>query len=293
MATIKKASRKQVKIKLGYAGPAGSGKTMSSLLTAHGLCGDWSKILLIDTENGSGELYSHLGDYNVISLTPPFSPEAYVDAIQTAEQAGMLVIIVDSVSQEWEGKGGIIETHSNMTGNSFTNWGKITPRHNRFVEAILQSNCHVICTMRTKTDYVLVEKNGKQVPEKVGLKAITREGWEYDLTVVFDLDIKQQATASKDRTGLFMNKPQFVPGEEIGVMIKQWCDTGVDAPDPLETAISGMYACQDISAVQECWRSNKLYQTNNRFIAAKDAMKLKLSPEKSEDIVGELNAAGK
>jgi len=230
MSTIRKASRHQVKIKLGFAGPAGSGKTMSSLLTAYGLCNDWNKILLIDTENGSGELYSNLGEYNVITLTPPFTPESYIEAIKDAESAGMEVIIVDSVSHEWEGKGGILETHSNMTGNSFTNWGKVTPRHNKFVEAILQSKCHVICTLRTKTDYVLVEKNGKQVPEKVGLKAITREGWEYDLTVVFDLDMKQQATTSKDRTNMFMNKPQFLPSAETGKQILKWCQTGSITP---------------------------------------------------------------
>lgn len=236
MAIIKKASRQKVKIKLGYAGPAGSGKTMSSLLTAFGLCNKWEKILLIDTENGSGELYSNLGPYNVISLQSPFSPESYIDAINTAEDAGMEVIIIDSVSHEWDAKGGILETHTNMTGNSFTNWGKVTPRHNKFVEAILQSKCHVICTLRTKTDYVLVEKNGKQVPEKVGLKAITREGWEYDLTIVFDLDMKQQATTSKDRSDMFMNKPQFTPSAATGKLIKKWCDEGIaDPAKPVES----------------------------------------------------------
>ena len=167
MATlIKKASRQKVKIKLGFAGPAGSGKTMSALFTAYGLCGDWNKVLLIDSENGSGELYSNLGDYNVISLQPPFTPESYIEAIHAAESAGMEVIIIDSVSHEWEGKGGILETHSNMTGNSFTNWGKVTPRHNKFVESILQSKCHVICTLRTKTDLFWLKKTGSKFLKK-------------------------------------------------------------------------------------------------------------------------------
>lgn len=300
MATIKKASRRQVKIKLGFSGPAGAGKTMSALLTAHGLCDDWNKILLIDTENGSGELYSNLGDYNVITLSPPFTPESYVDAIKTSEAAGMEVIIIDSVSAEWEGKGGLLETHSAMSGNSFTNWGKITPRHNKFIESILQSKCHVICTLRTKTDYVLVEKNGKQVPEKVGLKAITREGWEYDLTLVFDLDIKQNATASKDRTNLFMNKPQFVPSEETGKLIKQWCESGIDVVppvDPIASAIAEMLSVTTIDELQTKWRQCKQYQTNATFIAAKDQMKVKLTPgisettipAKNEDLVGEMH----
>lgn len=284
MAIIKKASRQKVKIKLGYAGTAGSGKTMSSLLTAFGLCNDWNKILLIDTENGSGELYSSLGEYNVISLSPPFTPESYIEAIKEAENAGMEVIIIDSVSHEWEGKGGILETHSNMSGNSFTNWSKLTPRHNNFVEAILQSKCHIICTLRTKTDYVLVEKNGKQVPEKVGMKAITREGWEYDLTIVFDLDIRQQATTSKDRTALFMNKPQFTPSANTGKLIRQWCETGVESkPNPnLSFAIAAMYAAPTVSDVQAVWKGNKALQSVPAFVKAKDDMKIKLSIDNKE-----------
>jgi len=278
MSTIRKASRHQVKIKLGFAGPAGSGKTMSSLLTAYGLCNDWNKILLIDTENGSGELYSNLGEYNVITLTPPFTPESYIEAIKDAEAAGMEVIIVDSVSHEWEGKGGILETHSNMTGNIFTNWGKVTPRHNKFVEAILQSKCHVICTLRTKTDYVLVEKNGKQVPEKVGLKAITREGWEYDLTVVFDLDMKQQATTSKDRTNMFMNKPQFLPSAETGKQILKWCQTGIEATNgklPTNNQSADFYEVwqKEVSAMSNKSNLMELYNHHKPTIMEDEKLK--------------------
>lgn len=296
MATIKKASRQKVKIKLGYAGPAGAGKTMSSLLTAFGLCGNWDKVLLIDTENGSGELYSDLGNYNVISLAPPFTPESYVDAIKLAEQSGAEVIIIDSVSHEWEGKGGILETHSNMTGNSFTNWGKLTPRHNKFVESILQSNCHVICTLRTKTDYVLVEKNGKQVPEKVGLKAITREGWEYDLTVVFDLDIKQQATSSKDRTNMFMNKPQFTPSPSTGQLIRNWCETGVEQPPTitLPEALSRVAAATTIDSLRVLKaKLTKEVLADDTFIKAATEKFKTLQPApgmKNEDLVNILNS---
>src|SRR5213075_24314 len=108
-------------------------------------------------------------------------------------------------SHEWEGIGGILETHGNMMGNSYTNWSKLTPRHNSFVQHILQSPAHVIGTIRAKQDYVLSEKNGKQVPEKVGLKGVTRDGMDYEFTLVFDIDIKHNASASKDRTGLFMD----------------------------------------------------------------------------------------
>jgi len=223
---LRKAERTQAKIKLGLQGPSGSGKTYSALLVAFGLVDDWTKVAVIDTENHSADLYAHLGNYNVLSLEKPFNPERYIEAIETCERAGMEVIIIDSISQEWEGSGGILQIHSQMTGNSFTNWNKVTPRHNAFVQKILQSKCHVITTIRSKQDYVLTEKNGKYVPEKVGLKGVTREGMDYELTVVFDLDIKHNATASKDRTGLFMDKPSWVITESTGKRILAWCKAG-------------------------------------------------------------------
>ena len=92
----------------------------------------------------------------------------------------MEVIIIDSISHEWEGSGGILDIHAGMAGNSFTNWGKLTPRHNAFIQTILQTNKHIIGTIRSKQDYVLNEKNGKQVPEKVGLKGELAGGQRLD-----------------------------------------------------------------------------------------------------------------
>jgi len=228
---LKQAQRKQVKIKLGIQGPSGSGKTYSSLLLANGLVTDWSKIAVIDTENNSSHLYSHLGDYKVLSLSAPFAPERYIQAIETCEKAGMEVIIIDSISQEWEGTGGILEIHNKMTGNSFTNWHKVTPRHNAFIQKMLQSPAHIIATIRSKQDYVLSDKNGKMVPEKVGLKGITRDGVDYELTMVFDIDIKHFSTVSKDRTGLYVDKPAFLISQATGKRIKNWCNQGISIND--------------------------------------------------------------
>lgn len=243
-----KAERKQAVIKLAIQGPSGSGKTYSSLLLAFGLVGNWNQIAVIDTENNSSHLYSHLGSYNVLSLSEPFPPERYIEAIETCEKAGMKVIIIDSISQEWEGSGGIIETHGNMAGNSFTNWNRMTPRHNAFVQRILQSPCHIISTIRSKQDYVLTDKNGKMVPEKVGLKGITRDGMDYEFTIVFDLDIKHQATASKDRTGLFSNPLPFTLTEQTGNRIKVWC-LGEDLIKNVELQIKDAKNVQDLRAI--------------------------------------------
>jgi len=225
---LQTASRKKAKIRLGLQGPSGSGKTMGALLTAYGIFNDWSKISVIDTENHSADLYAHIGNYNVLSMSAPFTPEKYIQAIEVCEKAGMEVVIIDSVTHEWEY---LIDYHSSLQGNSFTNWGKITPRHNEFVQKILQSPCHVICTVRTKQDYVLQEKNGKMVPEKVGLKSVQRDGLEYEFTLVFDLDMKNHATASKDRTGLFFGKPENKLSIETGKLIKDWCNTSISVED--------------------------------------------------------------
>lgn len=225
---LQQAQRKKSRIKLGIQGPSGSGKTFSSLLLAFGMVKEWNKIAVIDTENHSADLYAHLGGYNVLPIEAPFSPEKYIEAIRNCISAGMEVIIIDSISHEWEGSGGILDTHSQMTGNSFTAWAKLTPRHNAFVQEILQSTVHIIATMRAKQDYVLNDKNGKMVPEKVGMKSVTREGMDYEFTLVFDLDIKHNATASKDRTALFMDKPEFKISTVTGKQILEWCESGID-----------------------------------------------------------------
>jgi hypothetical protein len=242
---IIKAQGKQAVIKMAIQGPSGSGKTYSSLLIAYGLVGDWDKIAVVDTENNSSHLYSHLGNFNVLSLLEPFSPERYMEAIETCEKAGMKVIIIDSISQEWEGNGGIIETHGNMAGNSFTNWNKVTPRHNAFVQKMLQSQCHIIASIRSKQDYVLTDKNGKMVPEKVGLKGVTRDGMDYEFTIVLDVDIKHQATASKDRTGLFINPLPFLINESTGNKIKIWC-LGEDLMKNVELQIASANTIQEL-----------------------------------------------
>ena len=195
METLRVSSKRQAKIKMALQGCAGSGKTYSALLLAYGLTKDWSKVAVIDSENGSADLYANLGAYNVLPIND-YSPETYIEAINICENAGMEVIIIDSISHCWDY---LLEYHAGLMGNSFVNWGKVTPRQTAFIQRILKSRCHIICTMRTKQDYVLNERNGKMVPEKVGLKAVMRDGVDYEFTIVLDLDLKHHSVASKDR----------------------------------------------------------------------------------------------
>ena len=124
MLNIRPSTRKQAKIKLALQGCAGSGKTYSALLLAYGMTSDWSKIAVIDSENGSADLYAHLGTYNVVSLGGDYSPENYIEAITLCENAGMEVIIVDSISQCWDY---LLDFHAGLQGNSFANWARLHP----------------------------------------------------------------------------------------------------------------------------------------------------------------------
>ncbi|MFB0847299.1 AAA family ATPase [Paenibacillus oleatilyticus] len=228
---IRKAERKKAKLRLGISAPSGAGKTYSSLLIAYGITGDWEKIGLIDTENGSGDLYAHLGDYMVLQLEAPYTPERYVKAIKAFEQAGVSVIIIDSLSHAWAGSGGALEmVDSSMAAqkNKFAAWRDVTPKHNELVEAMLQSKCHIIATMRSKTEYVLEEdEKGKKVPKKVGMAPIQRDGMEYEFTVMLDMAHNHVASASKDRTSLF-DSQYFKPNEDMGKKLLEWLETGVD-----------------------------------------------------------------
>lgn len=228
---IRRAERKKAKLRVGMSGPAGSGKTYSALLVARGLSTAWEKILLIDTENGSGELYSDLGAYNVITLEAPFTPERYIEAVQAAEAAGMETIVIDSVSHEWDGPGGVLEANerlanSKFKGNTWAAWSETTPRHRRFIDALVTSKCHIITTARAKTDTIQTED--KKI-KKVGLKEIQREGFEYELTVNFTLDRDgHYALASKDRTGLFIHRDPFLITRETGEELLAWSDSGAE-----------------------------------------------------------------
>ncbi|MEZ5003945.1 MAG: AAA family ATPase [Chitinophagales bacterium] len=242
---LRQSERRQAKIKIALQAPSGAGKTYSALLLAYGLINDWNKIAIIDTENGSADLYAHLGEYQVLSIKPPYSPERYIQAIELCEKAKVECIIIDSISHGWDF---LLDYHASLTGNSFTNWAKITPRQKRMIDKILQTGIHVIATMRTKQDYVLNQKDGKYLPEKVGLKAIQRDGVDYEFTTVFDIDINHFAKVSKDRTGMFNDQPEFIITPETGNQILKWCNSGVNIQD-IKAKIKASKTLEELVAI--------------------------------------------
>jgi len=183
---------------------------------------------MIDTESGRGELYGNDFDYDIVTMSAPYLADKYIAAIKAAEEAGYDNIIIDSLSHAWAGSGGALDQQGKIVdsgkANSFTAWRTITPVHNSLVDAIIGSKCHVIATMRAKSEHI-VEKddNGRTTVRKVGLAPVQRDGMEYEFTVVFDIDKSHYVSASKDSTKLFDGK--FLKlDESLGQSLKTWLE---------------------------------------------------------------------
>lgn len=234
MFTIQKATRKNVSIKVALMSPSGGGKTYSSLRLATGMAkelermnGKKSRIIMINTEGARGYYYANEFDYEVVDINPPYNPEKFIQAIQFVEREGADIIIMDSTSHEWEGKGGCLELHT-QAGGRYQDWAKVTPRHEQFIEAMAKSPVHIIATMRGKDKYELEkDDNGKTTVNKLGLGAKQREGFEYEFTCTFTIDQRTNlATSQKDNTHIFEEDLAVVLTEEHGRRLVQWANSG-------------------------------------------------------------------
>jgi hypothetical protein len=244
--TFKKAERTQARLKIALTGPSGSGKTFSGLLIANGI---GKRIAVIDTENKSASLYAGMEkgpiagiEFDILEIDPPYTIAKYVEAIEAAEKDKYDVLIIDSISHAWAGEGGLLDKKTALDSrpntNSYTNWAPITKEHELFKARLLNSDLHLICTMRSKQDYVLeINAKGKSAPKKVGLAPIQRDGMEYEFTTVLDLAMDHNAIASKDRTGLFDGQV-FKPSTETGVKIMKWLKAGKPVPKPAAAPLS-------------------------------------------------------
>ena len=234
MVQIRKARRSATKLRLLLTGPSGAGKTWGALQIAKGMGG---KTVVIDTEEGSSDLYDHLHDFDVIDLRPPFSPERYIEAIKAAEEAGYEVIVIDSVTHCWSGPGGCLEiledvAKAQFRGNTWSAFSVITPRWRAFVDAILRSPAHVICCGRSKTETAQVDDHGKKKVAKLGMKLEARDGLEFEFTCVLDLiHDGHYATVSKDRTGLFAGDPKPIT-PATGERLAAWLAGGTPTVTP-------------------------------------------------------------
>lgn len=225
MSLFQPATRTAVKLKLGIAGPSGAGKTYSALRLAMGLTNN-GKVALIDTENASASLYADKFGFCTANMTAPFIVPKFIKAIDEAVAAGFDCLIIDSISTEWQE---LLQEKerldTNPKANQYTNWGPITKKHEDFKRAFVQAPIHIIACMRSKQDYILQERNGKQVPVKVGMAPVQRDGFEYECSVVFDIQMDHCAQATKDRSGLFDGE-YFQITEDTGLLLREWLQKG-------------------------------------------------------------------
>lgn len=230
MSLFRKATKEQAKARIALIGPAGSGKTMTALKVA-GVLADGGNIAVIDTERGSASKYADITGFDVCELGT-HAPDDYVKVIEEAAKAGYGVLIIDSLSHAWSGKGGALEIVDKVaarsrSGNTYTAWREVTPMHNRLVNAILNYPGHVIATMRAKTEYVLEETSrGTKVPKKVGMAPVQREGVDYEFDIVGEIDTRHVLVVTKSRCADLSDEVIEKPGAEFGERIKAWLTDG-------------------------------------------------------------------
>lgn len=252
----KPASRKGQFARIALDGPTGSGKTWTALQFARVFAGPDGKVLLIDTERGSSQLYADLYDFDVIEWEPPYDPrELRVE--MKSYQDDYAAIVVDSATHFWMGEGGTLDIKDaaaarSFKGNDFAGWQEATPAQNDLVDAFVTTGAHVIVTMRSKMEYVLDEKNR---PVKVGLAPVQRAGLEYEFTLVGDLDLQHHLTVNKSRYDRVSDKV-FKHGHsiELAEQMAEWLSTA----EPWATAAQADDLRRRIRAISPLEARNEL-----------------------------------
>lgn len=235
---LQTAAKKQTKIRIGLMGKSGTGKTYSALLLAYGICKDWDKIALIDTEQESASLYSQLGPFSTVQIGAPYHPSRYFEAIDLCEESGKEVIIIDSLSNEWAGEGGVVE----QLNKPF--YEEVLREHRCLLSQITNSSAHVICTLRSKQKLIRIKKGNDKCWQLMEMP-IQQEGIEYPFTTVLSLDNRHQFHVVKDRSNLFNGKEPKPLEVDHGLFLSNWCKNGEPyIPDDLQQRIN---SCQSVS----------------------------------------------
>jgi len=262
---FKRATKKTARARVALIGPAGSGKTFTALAIGHYL---GNRVALIDTEHGSASKYAlpegvtreQRPDLFPFDVLEPqnFSPATYVESIEAAEEAGFDVLIIDSLSHAWMGKGGALEqvdqaAKRSNSGNTFNAWRDVTPQHNALVEAMLACKAHLIVTMRTKTEYVIEEnERGKKAPRKIGLAPVQRDGLEYEFDVTADLDLENNMLIGKTRCSALKGRVFNKAGQDVANILKDWLSDGAVAGlSPVEEFLGAFRVCASLTEADE------------------------------------------
>lgn len=275
------ANRDDILIRAGFCGPAGSGKTWTTLLVGTLLAEllNLGSVWVIDSENRSSLKYAHSKKtgrgfrFKVVPLpAEDCSPKIYMDALQYCEDQGAKIIIIDSLSHAWNGTNGVLEQIDRLTTrsrskNAFTEgWREMTPVQNRLIQRILRSPAHILLTLRAKVDWLVADENGKKVPTKVGMAPIQREGLDYEPDLMFDLSVPEnRAIVSKTRCDRIGPGEVFdKPGWELALRLAEWVHDD-DLPRTIDEAVARAIA-KGVSAGGQGNRTDQRQQ----YAAARD-----------------------
>jgi hypothetical protein len=222
---IRTASRQKAFIKVALTGITGAGKTRGALEIASA----FKKPIMIDSENGSGELYSHLYPYDYIRIQPPFTPAKYVEAIEAAVANGNDFLIIDSLSHAWKY---VLDYKDGLDASNpkagFANWRKAKKLFDETMTALLQSPIHICACMREKSEYTeSFDSRGTKHMNKTGTTPIAEPDLEFEFTTCWKVDRSHQATATKDRTEIWDVATPFTITRRTGEQLIAWMNGGV------------------------------------------------------------------
>lgn len=241
MVGFAKAVKRDAKGRVALVGPSGSGKSYTMLLLARFLAGPSGKIAAIDTEHGSLSKYADLFDFDGDEPTIT-SADYFIKQLDAAEKAGYAVFCCDSLSHFWMGAGGALEFVDEKAkvggrGDSFAGWKAFRPHERAMVDRMIASPCHVICTMRTQTEYVEeTNERGKKVRRKIGLKPVQRDGLEYEFDLVGSMDEDNTLVIDKSRVMLpdgrspYTGKAFTKPAVKDFIAFGEWLKGAAPAP---------------------------------------------------------------
>lgn len=259
---IERAVREKTFTLTSIAGPSGSGKTYSAILYARGLVGPHGKIGFIDTENKRSRFYADVGGgFDVIDLDPPFTSARYIEAIRAFEDAGYKAIIIDSISHEWEGTGGVLEQADAIEQATkragLHCWAKPKAGHKKLMNELLQTRAHLIFCCRVKEKVVQVKgQNGKTEIVNEGFVVVQEKMFIYEMTVSMMLEEGTHVPAIQKCPGDLQFA--FPSGKkitsEVGTAVAQWSDQGVAVDQELEAAKrEGLLAANQGTAALQAW----------------------------------------
>jgi hypothetical protein len=267
---IRKAQRSGARLVVGIAGISGSGKTFSALQLAYGLANyDASKVGFIDTENRRGSLYAdalthpttgEVQPFYIGDLEPPFTPQRYSDAIKAFQDAGVEVLVIDSISHEYEGTGGVLEMREPLPGKAGKRDNYAKAEHKKMMNTLLQSSMHIVACVRAREKVIIEKKGGETVYVPQGVQPIQEKSFMFEMTaslMMWDAGKSQQVLKCPDELKHILGRENDYITAADGAALRAWVDGAAQVDPALEKARSDLkLACEHgMDALGAVWKA--------------------------------------